>query len=145
MWETQIQSWVGKIPWGRKWQPPPVSLPGRSHGQRSLVGYSPSGCKESDVTAVTKHTTWHILSTELAKKVRLGFCISCYRKTQMNLRANPIFHRCHLMVPCRSWGGINIVILIFTEEKSDLSSEVAPRVMRCFNINYRLVFCLQLE
>ena len=33
--------WVGKIPWSRKWQPTPVSLPGKSHGQRSLAGYSP--------------------------------------------------------------------------------------------------------
>ena len=31
--------WVGKIPWRRKWQPTPVLLPGKSHGQRSLVGY----------------------------------------------------------------------------------------------------------
>ena len=34
--------WVGKILWSRKWQPTPVFLPGKSHGQRSLVGYSPS-------------------------------------------------------------------------------------------------------
>ena len=33
--------WVGKIPQRRKWQPTPVSLPGESHGQRSLAGYSP--------------------------------------------------------------------------------------------------------
>ena len=32
--------WVGKIPWRRKWQPTPVFLPGKSHGQRSLAGYS---------------------------------------------------------------------------------------------------------
>ena len=38
--------WVGKIPWRRKWQPNPVFLPGESHGQRSLVGYSPWGHKE---------------------------------------------------------------------------------------------------
>ena len=39
-----------KIPWRRKWQPTPVCLPGESHGQRSLVGYSPWGGKESDMT-----------------------------------------------------------------------------------------------
>ena len=33
-----------------KWQPTPVLLPGKSHGQRSIVGYSPWGCKESDTT-----------------------------------------------------------------------------------------------
>ena len=42
--------WVGKIPWSRKWQPTPVFLSGKSHGQRSLVGYSPRGHKESDMT-----------------------------------------------------------------------------------------------
>ena len=33
--------WVKKIPWRRVWQPTPESLPGESHGQRSLAGYSP--------------------------------------------------------------------------------------------------------
>ena len=41
---------VEKISWRRKWQPTPVFLPGKSHGQRSLVGYSPWGRKESDTT-----------------------------------------------------------------------------------------------
>ena len=45
--------WVGKIPWRRAWQPTPVFLPGESHGQRSLAGYSPWGHKESDTTEVT--------------------------------------------------------------------------------------------
>ena len=42
--------WVGKISWRRKWQPTPVFLPGKSHGQRNLVGYSLWGHKESDTT-----------------------------------------------------------------------------------------------
>ena len=37
----QEDPWVRKIPWERKWQPTPVFLPGKSHGQRSLVVYSP--------------------------------------------------------------------------------------------------------
>ena len=37
--------WVGKIPWRRKWQPTLLFLPEKSHGQRSLEGYSPWGCK----------------------------------------------------------------------------------------------------
>ena len=39
------ETWVGKILWRRKWQPTPVFLPGESHGQRSLAGYSPWGRK----------------------------------------------------------------------------------------------------
>ena len=38
--------WVGKIPWRSAWQPIPIFLPGKSYGQRSLVGYSAWGCKE---------------------------------------------------------------------------------------------------
>ena len=41
--------WVGKIPWRRKWQPTPVILVWKTPW-RSLVGYSPWGCKESDTT-----------------------------------------------------------------------------------------------
>ena len=44
--------WVGKIPWRRKWQPTPVFLPGESHGQRSLEGYSPQGHKESGTQVI---------------------------------------------------------------------------------------------
>ena len=48
--ETQFDPWVGKIPRRRKWQPTPVSLPGKSHGQRSLVACSPQGHKELGTT-----------------------------------------------------------------------------------------------
>ena len=49
-WRRKWQSTPVRIPWKRKWQPTPVFLPGESHGQRSLVGYSPQGRKESDTT-----------------------------------------------------------------------------------------------
>ena len=42
--------WVGKIHECKKWQPAPVFLPGKSHGQRGLMGYSPWGHKELDMT-----------------------------------------------------------------------------------------------
>ena len=45
--------WVGKSLWRRKWQQAPVFLPGESHGQRSLEGYSPWGHKGSDTTEAT--------------------------------------------------------------------------------------------
>ena len=41
-WEDSILGW-GRSPWRRKWQPTPIFLPGKFHGQRSLVGYSPWG------------------------------------------------------------------------------------------------------
>ena len=51
-----FDSWVGKIPWRRAKQSTLVFLHGKSHGQRSLVGYSPCGHKESGMTEVTWHT-----------------------------------------------------------------------------------------
>ena len=54
--QTQgLHPWVVKIPWRRAWQPTPVFLPAESHGQRSLVGYSPWGHRESDTTEATEH------------------------------------------------------------------------------------------
>ena len=50
MW---FDSQVRNIPWRRAWQPTPVFLPGKSHGQRSLVGYSPQGHKELDMNEAT--------------------------------------------------------------------------------------------
>ena len=47
--------------WRRKWQCTPLFLPGESHGQRGLVGYSLWGCKESDTTKQLTHTHTHTL------------------------------------------------------------------------------------
>ena len=52
----EFDPWVRKVPWRRTGQPTPVLLPGESHGQRSLAGYSPWDCKESDKTKVTERT-----------------------------------------------------------------------------------------
>ena len=60
----RFDPWVGKIPWRSVWQPTPVFLPGESHGQRRLAGYSPWGHIESDMTEVTEHNT-HKLKIEL--------------------------------------------------------------------------------
>ena len=50
----RFDPWVRKIPWRRKWQSTLVFLPGKSHGQRSLVGYSPWGRKRVGHDRVTK-------------------------------------------------------------------------------------------
>ena len=48
--KTGVLSLGEEDPWGKKWQTTPVFLSGESHGQRSLLGYSPWGHKESNVT-----------------------------------------------------------------------------------------------
>ena len=60
--------WFRKIPWRRKWHPTPGFLPGKSHGQRSLVGYSPWGRKESDTT---ERLHFHFPPCFLASQVAL--------------------------------------------------------------------------
>ena len=54
--ETWVQSLALEDPLRRKWQPTPVFLPGKSHGQRSLAGYSPWGRKESGMTEQLKNS-----------------------------------------------------------------------------------------
>ena len=51
--------WVGKVPWRGEWQPTPVFLPGKLHGQRSLAGHSPWGRKESRHDWATTHAWMH--------------------------------------------------------------------------------------
>ena len=56
----RFDPWGGKIPWRREWLPTPVFLPGESHRQRSLAGYSPWGHTESDTTECARtHTHTH--------------------------------------------------------------------------------------
>ena len=50
----RFDPWVGKIFWRRAWRHISIFLPGKSSGQRSLVGYSPWGHKESDTTEATQ-------------------------------------------------------------------------------------------
>ena len=54
---------MGKIPWKMAWQPTPIFLLGEGHGQRSLVGHSPWGRKESDTTEATEHARTARLET----------------------------------------------------------------------------------
>ena len=73
--------WVRKIPWRRAQQPTPVFLPGESHGQKSLVGYSPWGHRELNMTERLS-TAWHIILTEknLSKQIQLLSSLSCLFK-----------------------------------------------------------------
>ena len=63
--------WVKKTPLRKKWQPTQVFLPGKSHGQRSLEGYSARGHIESDMTEqLSTHTHAHVLKIFRAVPIR---------------------------------------------------------------------------
>ena len=59
-----FNSWVWKIPWRKKRQSIPIFLPGNSHGQRSMEGYSPWGCKRVGHNLTTKKQTKLCMSLE---------------------------------------------------------------------------------
>ena len=59
--QTWIQCLGGEVPWRRKWQPTPVFLLEKSHGQRSLGGYSQWGCREWDTTDCHEETRTHCI------------------------------------------------------------------------------------
>ena len=71
----RFDPWVGKISWRREWQPTPVVFPGKSHGQRSLVGYSPCGYKQLDKTEWLNnkgHSRQHIHTSHISHWRRDG-------------------------------------------------------------------------
>ena len=60
MLETWVQSLGGEDLQEKQWQPPPVFLPGKSHGRWNLVGYSLWGRKELDMTEQLCFISWHL-------------------------------------------------------------------------------------
>ena len=86
----RFDPWVGKIPWRSKWQLTPVVLPGKSHGQRRVAGYSPWGCKESDTT---EHTHSNYINISIFSSWKL-FPSICYFNTngwENERKYNPIY------------------------------------------------------
>ena len=85
MQETQFNLWVRKISWNRKCQLAPVFLPGKFHGQRSLVGYSPWGHKELD-------TTYRLNKHHFLKKIKIQKGLDLPKQIEMKFRSpNSIF------------------------------------------------------
>ena len=72
--DKEFDPWVRKFPWRRTWPPSLVFLPGESHGQRSLVGYSPWGHKESDMTEHLSNKIGDKLTllSSLTKPLKIG-------------------------------------------------------------------------
>ena len=96
-----LDPWVRKIRWRRAWKPTPVFLPGESHGQRSLVGYSPWGHKESDMTEQLTHTCVHVhtwLCVCMCISICMYACVIACEKRQ--LLSSAIGRSC---CPCRIW------------------------------------------
>ena len=90
MQETQLQSLSWEDPWKRTWLLTPVFLPEKFYGQRSLVGYSPWGCKESNTT--------ERLHKEFIKTFSLPASLNSYYKSGLRVYFIPwmkdlVFHK----------------------------------------------------
>ena len=74
----RFDPWVRKIPWRRPWRPTLVFLPGKSHGQRSLVGYGPWGCRvrhdSSDLAFTHKAKAKFPFLTEFSVDLHVALC-----------------------------------------------------------------------
>ena len=119
----RFDSWVGKIPWTRKWQPTPVFLPGKFHGQKSPLGYSLWGRKRvGHDWAHSIHTRSKVgITTETEQNRRLLFTssglellvrcmptlaitsICCYLYLRFYWPASQHTNECHVEQSC-IWG-----------------------------------------
>jgi len=81
----RLHPWAWQIPWKGKWQPTPVFLPGKSHGQRSLAGYSPWGHKESDTTLWLSNNNKYLVANINTSNSFLNYlcvCVCCDSERQ---------------------------------------------------------------
>ena len=97
----EFDPWVGKIPWRKKWWPTPVFLPGKSHGQRTLVGYKRVGytrvhrvTKEWDTTQWLNNNSNKWLLYNVVQQSRLVICIHVFPPSWPSLP--PALHPTHL-------------------------------------------------
>ena len=95
-----VDPWVRKIPRRREWWPTPVFLPEESHKQRSLTGYSPLGCKQSDTTEQLRtHTHSHTLTIRWYLTLRGQGWLQWWMIYQLSLKYQgwSVFAKFHLI------------------------------------------------
>ena len=136
MQETQVM-WVRPLgpedPWRRKWQPTPVLLPGKSHGQKNLAGYSPWGHKRVGHDWATDHTHTH-LKLDLADVYKWLFSFGrslLWLDFRKSLNHSPTINT-HKPTHTYHWGLCNIRLhSIYTLLQQDLGA-----------LSYQLFACI---
>ena len=105
---VRFNPWVRKIPWRRAQQPTPVFLLGESHGQRSLLGYSPWGWKESGTTEATlAHMHAPPMCKNWPKTIKILFIkyeISIVLTVSAGVRCFQFTAKC---LPPNMWAGVS--------------------------------------
>ena len=106
----RLNPWVGKILWRRTWQPTPVFFPGKSHGERSLVGCSPQSHRELDITE------------QLSNPIQIDFVqltfsflfVSRYLISFFNFLIDPlVFKQCIIQSPCNLFFLVSFPVVDF--------------------------------
>ena len=119
----RFNSCIGKIPWRRNWQPTPGFFPGESHGQRSLVGHSPWGCREWNTTehaqcCLLGHGRCTVyLTDQRQKQIRLCLREKYYILSLLSLLLPTLFAFSH-----RSWISVSELCNILKPLASHLVS-----------------------
>ena len=102
--KCEFDPWIRRIPWRRKWRPTPVFLPGKFHGQRSLVGYSPWGHKRvRDDLATKQQYCLHLFT----KKFLLAFLM---RFSQIEINTS----REKIKLPMNIWEEFFLLVDFFS-------------------------------
>ena len=103
-----------KIPWRRAGRPTPVFLPGESHRDRSLVGYSPQGHTELDTAEVTEHARMNTFQDEESQGMKNFNCVLCKPVLKVNLCGGSSMEQILNFIEI-----IELVILLIVLLKSD--------------------------
>ena len=132
-WETQVQSLGWEYPWRRKWQPTLVLLPGKFHGQRSLVGYRPQGCKESDMTEQL-----HFTSLSFKRQASFNFMAAVTICSDFGAQENKLCHCFHCFptdMPCSDGTGCHDLSFLNVEFEASFSLSSFTFIKRLFNFS----------
>ena len=91
--------WVRKISWRREWQPSPVFLPGKLHGPKNSMGYSPWGCKESDTTERLTVSLSHSYSYLITYNcIYIYLITSLYKYIEIYVYTHIYIYKLHLCI-----------------------------------------------
>ena len=124
-WEMWIRSWVKKIPWRREWQPTSLFLPGESHGQRSLEGYSPCGRQELDMNEMTEYARNDI------------YCLAYVVRPQFSV------DKCISMNICLIWISMNMISMNITSIHIDINAYLwIPKQSMCWKHKLVELICI---
>ena len=153
----RLDTWVGKMPWSRKWQPTLLFLPGKFHGKRSLVGYNPCGCKESDMTEHTltweqlilyRDFKWFFFTYEVFNSLRSGFLDLLILLFHISGRPNSLNVKSVIMFSFIKWSNNGVfslsVVLEVTEIFFEVCLHIAPEYFKILLFQPALYFSFKI-